>query len=185
MNGGPSIDDAALGAGMSRRCAVAHGGFTVLELLVTMAIAAILLAIAVPSFRDAALSNRLNAVSSDLVASVQLARSEAIKRNVTVTLCASSNGTSCSLTATPGWEQGWIMLSGGDRIQTQQALPAGWKVTQAGGTSSLSFQPIGVGASAANFTICRSAPIGRQERLVTVSATGVAYVTRTETGSCT
>jgi hypothetical protein len=42
----------------------------------------------------------------------------------------------------------------------------------------------GVGPTAATFTICRDAPVGSQERVVTVTGTGIAYVTTTETGTC-
>ena len=69
-------------------------------------------------------------------------------------------------------------------IQRQQAVPADLKVTQTGGTSALSFQPIGVGATAAIFTVCRGSPVGSQERVVRVSATGIANVTRTTAGAC-
>jgi type IV fimbrial biogenesis protein FimT len=69
-------------------------------------------------------------------------------------------------------------------IQVQQAQPAGWKVIQSGGTAAIAFQPIGVGATPAKFKVCRSDPLGKQEREVTITATGMAYVTRTDTGTC-
>ena len=79
-------------------------GFTLIELVVTLTVAAILLAIAVPSFYDATLGSKLASYANNFVASVSLARSEAIKRNAAVTLCASSDGASC---ASGGWEQGF------------------------------------------------------------------------------
>jgi type IV fimbrial biogenesis protein FimT len=163
--------------------ASATRGFTLIELMIAIAVFAILLAIAVPSFRDASLAARLGSIANNMVASVQLARSEAIKRNAVVRLCASSNGTSC--VSSTNWQQGWIVLDQANNnvLQVQQALPAGWKVTQSA-ASNLDFQGIGVGATATTFTICRSAPVGKQERVVTISATGVAYVTRTTTGTC-
>jgi type IV fimbrial biogenesis protein FimT len=158
-------------------------GFTLIELMAAITIFGILLMIAVPSFRDAALGSRLSAIANNLLASVQLARSEAIKRNEVITLCASANGASC--TTSGGWEQGWIVRdAAASVIQRQQAMPVELKVTQAGGTSGLSFQPIGVGATAATFTVCRGSPVGSQERVVRVSATGIAYVTRTTAGAC-
>ena len=69
-------------------------------------------------------------------------------------------------------------------IQSQAALPTGFKLTQTGGTATLTFQPIGVGATAATFTACRNSPVGDQERVVNVTATGLAYVSTTTTGSC-
>src|SRR5437870_3761801 len=84
-------------------------GFTIVELMVTLAVLSILLAIAIPAFNDAILGNRLTSYANDLVGGSLQARSEAVKRNTTATLCVSSNGASCG---TGGWEQGWIVLSG-------------------------------------------------------------------------
>ena len=120
-------------------------GVTLIELTFAILLLAILTVIAVPSFRDASLSGRLSAISSDLYTSVQMARSEAIKSNATTTLCASNNGTTCSGT----WKDGWIIRdAGGTVIHSGAAVPGGFTVSQAGGTANLSFQPIGVGASA-------------------------------------
>ena len=158
-------------------------GVTLVELLFTMAVLAILVAIAVPSFRGASLSSRLTAAANDLHASVQIARSEAIKSNTTVTLCTSTNGSSCA--ASGDWEQGWIVLDVNDNVlDSHPALQDGYKVIEASSTEELLFQPIGVGASAAAFKVCREDPLGEQERAVTITGTGLAYVTRTEIGSC-
>lgn len=59
-------------------------GFTLIELMVTIAVAAILLAVAVPSFRHLIISNRLTTAANNVVTAVTLARSEAIKRNANV-----------------------------------------------------------------------------------------------------
>ena len=158
-------------------------GFTLMELLVAVSIAAMLFAIGVPMFRNASLGARLSAAANNLLASVQLARSEAIKRNVRVTLCTSSDGATCA--ASGGWEQGWIVRDAAGAVyQHVQAQDDGYHVTQTGGTLPLTFQPIGIGASAAVFTVCRNDPIGAQERVVSVRASGQSYVTNTETGTC-
>ena len=158
-------------------------GFTLIELMVTISVMAILLMIAVPSFNDATLGSKLGSYANNLVAGAHLARSEAIKRNAVVTLCVSSNGTSC---ASGGWEQGWIVLAAdGTVVQRQQALPAGLKVNRVGGADSLTFQPSGVGAISATFTVCRATPtVGGQERVVLISATGRPSVSKTTAGSC-
>ncbi len=80
-------------------------GFTLIELMVTLAVAAIMLTIAVPSFQEFIGSNRLTSEANGFLTSLNLARSEAIKGNVRVTLCVSSNGTSCA--ASGGWELGY------------------------------------------------------------------------------
>ena len=152
------------------------GGFTLIEALMAIAVMAILLAIAVPSFKEASLSSQVRAASNDLAASAYLARSEALKRNAVVTLCMSSDGASCA--ATGGWEQGWIVLSG-TTLKSQTAAPRGLRIT-AGGITSLSFQPTAAGATAATFTVCRATPtVGREERVVTIDATGRPWIRRT------
>jgi len=157
--------------------------FTLIELMVTLTVLAILLVVAVPSFDGIRLSNRLTSYATELLASSQLARTEAIKRNAPVTLCVSSNGTSCATSG--GWESGWIVLSGTTVIQRQPAAAAGYKLTEAGGAISLTFESTGVGATQANVTICRASPsVGGQERLVKISATGRTSITRTALGTC-
>ncbi|WP_304641609.1 GspH/FimT family pseudopilin [Pseudomonas sp.] len=159
--------------------AASERGFTLIELMVTIAVAAIILSLAIPSFTEATLGSKLRATANNLAAAATLARSEAIKRREQVVLCASSNGSSCG----GSWEQGWIVLGGSTVIRTQGAAPKGFKVN--GDQSSLTFQPTGVGSTPANFTVCRATPsVGSQERTVTISATGRASVERTSAGAC-
>ncbi len=158
-------------------------GVTLVELMFAIAVFAILVAVAVPSFRDASLTSRLSSYSNDLLAAIQVARSEAIKSNSTTTLCTSTDGATCAVAG--DWEQGWIVVdAGGTVLQTHGALPAGFKLVEGSGLFQLGFQPIGTGASAASFRVCREDPLGNQERIVTVTATGLASVTRTTDGSC-
>lgn len=158
----------------------AQRGFTLIELMVTIAVLAILLGIAIPSFTDSTLGSKLRTQANDLVAGTVLARSEAIKRNQTVALCASSNGSSCTGT----WSEGWIVLStDGTVIMKHAAAATGFLVTSA--QSSLTFQPTGIGSTATSLVVCRATPsVGSQERVVTISATGRASVTKTTNASC-
>ena len=82
-------------------------GFTLMELLVTMAVAAILLAIAVPNFQSFFNRNRVVTVTNDFITAVNYARSEAIKGGAITTLCMSSSGVAC--TGNSGWSNGWII----------------------------------------------------------------------------
>lgn len=80
-------------------------GFTLIELMVTIALLAILLALATPSFTSIINSNRLASHANELVASLQTARMEAVRRNTRTVVCRSDNGTTCSAGAQ--WN-GWI-----------------------------------------------------------------------------
>ena len=158
-------------------------GFTLVELMVTIVVLVVLVSVAVPSFDNIRLSSRLNSYSTDLVAGSQLARSEAIKRNAAVTLCASANGTACGTNGQ--WEAGWIVVSNDGRvIQKQPATASGYQMRDSGGLSALTFDATGVGGTAANITICRATPVGSQERVVKISATGRSSITRTSVGTC-
>ncbi|MES2538446.1 MAG: GspH/FimT family pseudopilin [Pseudomonadota bacterium] len=172
-------------------------GFTLIELMVTIVILAILLAIVMPSFNNALLGGKLNALANNFIASTNLARSEAIKRNSEITLCMSANGTSCA--STGSWEQGWIVAckttnntlcdtSGSSWIvfQHQQANTSGLKIVETtSGSGSFIFQSTGVGAIPGRLKICRATPTtGLQERVVSVSASGRVSVEKTALNAC-
>jgi type IV fimbrial biogenesis protein FimT len=85
-------------------------GFTIVELIVTMAVVGILVSIAVPSFRSFLQNSRLANQANTLVYSLNLARSEAIRLDTPIEVCASSDGATCNIAATPpGWADGWIV----------------------------------------------------------------------------
>lgn len=89
-------------------------GFTLVELMVTMAIAAILLTQAVPSFRAMIANNRITTQVNELVTAINYGRSEAAKLNTRVVLCRSANSNtgspSCGGTANT-WTTGWLLFA--------------------------------------------------------------------------
>lgn len=155
-------------------------GFTLVELMTAIAVLSILLSVALPSFENMLLSGRLRSYANELVASVYLARSEAIKTNSVVRLCASSNGTSCD----GSWGQGWVVLRSNDAVvQAHGALADGYVINA--GATTLSFKATGIGATQTSLTVCKATPsAGDHERVVTISATGRPSVSKTTTGSC-
>ena len=96
-----------------RSAGFALAGFTMIELMVTIAIMAILIALAVPSFRTLIINSRITTHANELLAGLQLARSEAIRSNARAVLCASTNISTC--TGGPNWTGGWIAFVDTDR----------------------------------------------------------------------
>lgn len=87
-------------------------GFTLIELVVALSVLAIIVAMAVPSFTSLINSNRLSTNANELVAAVQLAKMESLRRGMRVGVCESSNGTTCTDGDT--WAQ-WITIADIDR----------------------------------------------------------------------
>lgn len=104
-------------------------GFTLVELMVTVAIAAILLTVGVPSMRNMIESQRARSISGELHSALTLARSEAIKRNANVTLSPQNSA----------WINGWQITAGSLVIEQQPAI-ANVTIT---GPSSIIFQSSG------------------------------------------
>lgn len=86
----------------SRSC-----GFTLVEMMVAISIAAILLAVAIPSFQSLIKRNAIENLQTRLAAALTAARSEAASRNVVTTLCSSKTGTAC---VADEWSSGWIVF---------------------------------------------------------------------------
>lgn len=84
-------------------------GVTLIELMVTLAIMAILAAIALPAFRDSIRRNEVTAASNALLADLSYARSEAANRGLQVSVCPSVDGVTCGGTTT--YDTGWIVYT--------------------------------------------------------------------------
>jgi len=93
-------------------------GFTLGELLTTIAVLGIGMSLAVPSFETAVRNNRRATAVNRLVSTMHLARSEAVTRNMQVTICASSDGASCDAA---DWNAGWIYFTDADRDRAVDA----------------------------------------------------------------
>jgi type IV fimbrial biogenesis protein FimT len=91
-------------------------GFTIIELLITVGLMAIIVSLAVPSFRSIIRSSSLSASASEFLGALNYARAEAIRRSRPIILCKSTTGNTCSLTSE--WEQGWLAYVDDDNSST-------------------------------------------------------------------
>ena len=80
--------------------------FTLLELMITVVVLVIMVTIAAPSFTALIANNRSVTAAQDVINSIRVARSEAIKRGARVTMCASTDGNNCG----GDWNSGWIIF---------------------------------------------------------------------------
>ena len=165
-------------------------GFTLVEMVVTIAIIGILTTLAMPSLRDAMLNGRMVGMVNDTMADLNIARSEAVKRNSTVALCPSINGDTCS--GGTNWALGWIVFNDvnldgtraaatEDLIKATSAIPNtnpnALTVMQAAPATSIKYGPSGVVAGGQTiFTFCdvrAGTPSGvNNARQITINVTG-------------
>ena len=156
-------------------------GFTLVELMITLLIAAIVLGLAAPGVSDLMERNRLQTSADSLYTGLMLARSEALKRNRPVTLCKSSNGTAC--TAGSSWHQGWLVYSDDDNddavdpneiLRVESALKAGDTLQIAGSDFSddISYNTDGSASGTGTFVLCNADGDVEFGREVQVEVTG-------------
>lgn len=137
-------------------------GFTLLELLITIAITAIVVALAAPSFTDVLDDNILLTQTNQFATAINVARSEAVKRNSRVLICKRV-GNQCSTGNTANWEDGWIifadtngdnMVNSGEEISLLDPLRTGYTLRADNDTNWLAFSASGQASSnvAAIFT---------------------------------
>jgi type IV fimbrial biogenesis protein FimT len=160
-------------------------GFTLIELVVTIAVVAILTMIALPNFADTIRSNRATTIANEFNTALAVARSEAVKRNRDVRFCA-SDGATCTGTWAGGWLT-WVDANGNnapsaDEIVSYASGPtaAAFPITEAASATQVTFTSRGRAAAAAAFAIQPAGcAVGKPyRRTITVTITGRSFVAK-------
>lgn len=124
-------------------------GFTLLELMITLSVLAVLLGLAVPAFTDLWLDSQRTVIVNGFVHSISLARAVALERGHAVSICRSPDGLTCS-NQTEDWQAGWMVFVNADRddppVRDQSepvlAVYAPWRAgTITSNRRSYSFRP--------------------------------------------
>lgn len=162
-------------------------GFTLIELMITLVLAAIILTLAVPGFQDIIRNNRAATQSNELISALGLARSEAVKRGARVSLCPSTNQTNC--TGGTDWSVGWIVfldtaandgdapVVGGDPIRAWGPLAGNSQLT---GPDNVRFRPLGDVINAAGLQHRIPGCGAGEGRDIAINAVGRALITRVD-----
>jgi len=174
-------------------------GFTLTEILATLAVASILMAGALPAVNSVGTLMTLSSTSNGFLSQLHLARSEAIKRSSRVVICKSADGMWCS--AAGGWEQGSIVFhdlnNNGLReesellIQRGEPLPSGFRLAGNQNVARyISFNPLGMtqlttgGFQAGTLTLCSLSMERVPARQVVISAVGRPRIQKTHVAMC-
>lgn len=125
-----------------------HRGFTLLELMIVVSLAAVILSLGVPGFQDFIRNNRHATELNNLISTLQVARSEAVSRNRRIGICPTTDNTNCA--GNTNWEVGWMVFvdengdgsrAGGDEVLRSYEGPQ--QMTVRAEIRSLAYRPNG------------------------------------------
>lgn len=163
-------------------------GFTLIEFLVTMAIAALLMFVAVPGFYGIIQNNKIVTMTNKLSATFNFARSEAIRIGANVSVCPAANAALSSCGGAANWANGWIVFadpdgnnaidSSNDILKVNEALPVGTSVTAS--AARVTYDASGfVSSNAFTISVAASGCYGKNGRVINIAASGRLAITYT------
>jgi len=160
-------------------------GFSLVEMMVAVAIIAILATVAIPASQNMIIQSRLSSQTNDLVGAIQAARGEAIKRNQQIRFCrtASADGTDCA--GAGRWEF-WIVVNTANTVLRRGSINSELRLTSTLNLGRLTFIPSGTNSVTTgndSLTLCSPTGSGNTARLITVGLGGRTSISKT-TGAC-
>ena len=185
-------NNSSLQRGSPQRAAAKRmSGVTIVELMITVALVAILMAIGVPSYKYVTNANRLAAEVNGLLGDMQFARGEAIKEGRPVVICSSTDGATCANSTS--WKNGWIVFSdvnangSADAGETVRRVQNAFNSTDTfdadNNISAVSFNREGFapGANAVTITLHDSTRDSKWTRCLKINTVGMLMTTRYST----
>jgi type IV fimbrial biogenesis protein FimT len=174
----------------------AQHGFTMVEMVVVMSIVGILMAFGAPSYKYVTTANRITGEINGLLGDLQFARSEAIKEGTTVTVCATTNGTTCT-GAGSTWTTGWLVFMDGSTVGTldgtdlmlrmQKPLSGGDTFTADSAVTAITFNREGFAQlpQALTLRLHNSPAVNQYTRCLAISIVGAMSTELSGAGNCT
>jgi type IV fimbrial biogenesis protein FimT len=152
-------------------------GFTLIEMLVAVAVTVIAATVAIPAFYGFLQNQRSTTEANNLVTAIQLARSEAVQRGEAVELCASDDGSTCG----GSWTDGWLVrVAGGgtEVIRVWDELAAGGNVAEGGDATRIVFNSRGEADSSYGLDLWFTGCSGDRTRSIDINQAGRPSITR-------
>jgi len=164
----------------------AQHGLTLVEIMVAVAILGILASIAAPALQDVIVQSRLGAEANTLVDAIQVARSEAIKRNQGIQFCRAANSSSSTCVGSKANWDSWIVVSTSGAVLRRGRTNDNLRLSSTLPLDSVSFIPDGTSNVSANLntlTVCSPSGNGNRSRVIEIGVAGRTSVTRLA-GNC-